>query len=287
MPELPEVETIRADLEKKILHKKIVKVEVLLPKIVKNKPYFFKNNLLGKSFSRLDRAGKLLLFALGSGKFWLLIHLKMTGQLIYQKKNKITIGGHSFSRLDKILPNKYSYVIFIFQDGARLFFNDLRQFGYIKLVSKSEKELIVAKYGIEPLQQNFTEENFINIFKKKKTILKALLLNQQLIAGIGNIYADEICFRAGVRPSRLVNTLSLVELKKIYLASQQIIRLAIKHRGTTFNDYVDAQGNKGNYLKYLQVYGRLGKICKKCKREKIKKIKLAGRGTHYCSNCQE
>lgn len=286
MPELPEVETIRGDLEKKILHKKIVKVEVFLPKIVKNKVYFFKNNLLGKSFSRIDRIGKLLLFALAPSRFWLLIHLKMTGQLLYQKKNKIIVGGHSQSPLDIILPSKYSYVIFTFQDGARLFFNDMRQFGYVKLVSASEKELIVAEYGIEPLQPNFTKKNFAIIFKKRKTILKALLLNQKFIAGIGNIYADEICFAAKILPSRRVHKLTVMEIDALYMACQRVIRKAIRLRGTTFNSFIDSEGRQGNFLKYLNVFGREKKICKRCHQGVIKKIRLVGRGTHFCPHCQ-
>jgi len=286
MPELPEVETIRGDLEKKLLHKKIVKVEVFLPKIVKNDVYFFKNNLSGKSFSRIDRIGKLLLFSLAPGNFWLLIHLKMTGQLLYQKKNKIIAGGHSQSQLDKILPSKYSYVIFTFQDGSRLFFNDMRQFGYVKLVSAPEKELIVAEYGIEPLQPNFTKKNFVSIFKNRKTILKALLLNQKFIAGIGNIYADEICFAAKILPSRRVYKLTAVEIDALYSACQKVIRKAIRLRGTTFNSFIDSEGRQGNFLKYLYVFGREKKICKRCHQGVIKKIRLVGRGTHFCPYCQ-
>ena len=286
MPELPEVETIRGDLEKKILHKKIVKVEVFLPKIVKNKLYFFKKNLSGKSFSHIGRIGKLLLFSIAPGNLWLLIHLKMTGQLLYQKKNKIIAGGHSQSKINIVLPNKYSYVIFTFQDDSRLFFNDMRQFGYVKLVSNSEKELIVAEYGIEPLQSNFTRKNFASIFKKKKTILKALLLNQKFIAGIGNIYADEICFAAKILPSRRVHKLRAVEIDALYIACQKVIRKAIRLRGTTFNSFIDSEGRQGNFLKYLFVFGREKKICKRCHQGVIKKTRLVGRGTHFCPYCQ-
>lgn len=298
MPELPEVETIRQDLSKNIINKKIDKLEIGKVKIVKNDIEEFKKELLEKSFSEIERIGKLLIFVLKSSneKKYLLIHLKMTGQLIYTDKKNTIAGGHSNSReesmryrlggLEKNLPNKFSHVIFSFKDGSRLYFNDMRQFGYLKIVGQDELNLIKARYGIEPLQKNFTWKNFENLFFGKKTNIKAFLLKQEVVAGLGNIYVDEILFASGVLPTRAVSSLSKDELKSIFDNTKKIIKKAIKFRGTTFSDFVDASGEKGNFSKFLKVYGKEKQICSKCKRTKIIKTKVAGRGTRICPRCQ-
>lgn len=289
MPELPEVETIRRDLEKKISTKKIKDIKVLAIKSVYNKSAEFLKVLVGNNFNHIERRGKLLMFALDkAGKYgYMLVHLKMTGQLIYRHKNQILAGGHSQTAMDTIVPNKFTRVIFTFGDGGQLFFNDLRRFGYLKLVSKEEKEKIVKNnFGIEPLTTDYIFEDFAKFFKKRKTNIKALLLNQKLISGIGNIYADEACFDAKVLPTRKVNSLSVSEIKKIFKCVEDVLRVAIENRGTTFNNYVDSNGNTGAHINFLKVYGRDGEKCKKCKNI-ILKMKHAGRGTHYCPNCQK
>lgn len=287
MPELPEVETIRRDLDRKIRHKKIKRIEVRKLKIVRGSVADFKCALLGKSFVHVERRAKLLIFKISSGKKFLLIHLKMTGQLIYESGCSTIAGGHGWPPLDRRLPSRYSHVIFTFRDGSRLFFNDLRQFGYLQLVDRATKDKIIAGYGLEPLTREFTLPRFAQVFRGKKTWLKALLLNQGLIAGIGNIYADEICHAAGMRPTRKVSTLKAADIKRLYAASQKILRKAVEKRGTTFSDYVDADGRTGNYLRYLKVYDRAGKKCLSCKKGIIKKIKIGSRGTHYCPVCQK
>ena len=286
MPELPEVETIRRDLQRKIVGKKIVQIKVRKPKIIKgSKPAFIKS-LTGNSFAKIKRRGKLLIFKLKKGDRYLLIHLKMTGQLIYQACGKVTAGGHGWPKVDE-LPNKYSHIIFTFADKSQLFFNDLRQFGYMRLVDEGELQEVRQQFGIEPLTKGFTWTNFRQAVTGKKTNIKAVLLNQGVIAGIGNIYADEICWRAGVQPSRAVGGLSQAELRKIFNSCNVILKQAIKYRGTTFNDYVDADGKKGNFVSRLKVYQRAGEKCQRCQQAEIKKIKIAGRGTHYCPRCQK
>jgi len=286
MPELPEVETIRTDLEKKILHKKITKLEIIKSKFSDEENKKLEKIVSGAKIKNIERYGKLLIFVLERNNIFLLIHLKMTGQLIYMNKNIIIGGGHSFKVFNKELPDKYTQAIFYFHDHSRLFFNDLRRFGYIKFSNKDEKEKIVERFGIEPLKNNFTFKNFSELLKNKKMILKALLMNQALIAGIGNIYADEICFCAGVLPHRKTTSLKDDEIKKLFLCSKSVLKKAIKYRGTTFNNYIDSDGNKGNFSKFLQVYGRKGKPCFKCT-NLIQKKKLAGRGTHFCEFCQK
>lgn len=288
MPELPEVETIRRDLEKKISTKKIKDIKVLATKSVHNQTAEFLKILVGNNFSHIERRGKLLMFALNkAGKYgYMLVHLKMTGQLVYRNKQKILAGGHSQTAMDADVPNKFTRVIFNFSDGGQLFFNDLRRFGYLKLVSKEEKEKIVENnFGIEPLTPDYIFEDFVKLFENRKTNIKALLLNQKLISGIGNIYADEACFDAKVLPTRKVNSLSVSEIKKLFKCVEDVLRVAIENRGTTFNNYVDSDGNTGAHINFLKVYGRDGEKCKKCK-SIILKMKHAGRGTHYCPNCQ-
>lgn len=289
MPELPEVETIRRDLEKKIVGQKVKSIEVLATKSVHNKSADFLSTLVGNNFKQVERRGKLLMFALNkAGKYaYLLVHLKMTGQLIYRNKKQILAGGHSQTAMDVNVPNKFTRVIFTFSDGGQLFFNDLRRFGYLKLVSKEEKEKIVKNnFGIEPLTPDYLFEDFAKLFKKRQTNIKTLLLNQKLISGIGNIYADEACFDANVLPMRVASSLKNEELKKLFKAIEKVLEISIKNRGTTFNNYVDSNGNTGEHVNFLKVYGRDGEKCKRCKSLILKK-KHAGRGTHYCLVCQK
>jgi len=289
VPELPEVETIRRDLYQVLRHKTILKLDVNKTKQVRGDIESFTRVLEGNSFSNIERRGKLLIFTLSNTDTFLLTHLKMTGQLIYQDGEKVIAGGHSHaqSELNFALPNKYTHIIFTFDDGSRLFFNDMRQFGYLQLVDLPGKTAIESNYGLEPLSEAFELEYFqAQIKRYMRATIKKLLLDQQAIAGIGNIYADEICFQAKVRPDRLVTSLTEAEIVQLYDSIKPLLLLAIKHRGTTFNDYRDARGNKGNFVRLLKVYGRAGQQCSRCERAKIEKIKHAGRGTHFCPQCQ-
>ncbi len=294
MPELPEVETVVRDLRTRILNKTIIKLDILLPRIVKSKS--FKKLILGNKFIDIERIGKLIVVGIkraatngahaNENNDYLLIHLKMTGQLVYQKGNKIIAGGHSEGNVRVTLPNRWTRVIFTFSDKSKLYFNDLRTFGYLRIVNSKELEIVKGKFGIEPLGIELTLNLLKEKIKPRKTSIKALLLNQQVIAGLGNIYVDEILFRAKVRPTRIANSLKTKEIENIYKAIKPILRQAIKARGTTFNNFVDANGKTGNFVSKLKIYGRAGKKCKKCG-SKIKKIKVAGRGTHFCVVCQK
>ncbi len=287
MPELPEVETIRKDLEKVILNKKITKIDIKKPKLIKNDNIEdFVSDITNNKLKSINRIGKLIYIDISDNKN-LLIHLKMTGQLIYQSKNNTVAGGHNWPPIDTGLPNKYSHVIFHFDDDSTLFFNDQRQFGYLKTINNSDLKIIIEDYGIEPLQKNFTLENFKNIFKNRKSNIKSILLNQKIISGLGNIYVDEICFDSGIKPHTLANKLTSEKIKKLHFSTEKIISNAIKYRGTTFSDYVDSKGSKGNFSHQLKVYGRKDQNCLKCKKNIIQKTKLASRGTYFCTNCQK
>ena len=293
MPELPEVETIKNDLKQKILKKRIKKVDLRLKKIVKSSKKEFVLILEKNSFKNIRRRGKLLMFDLSQKNKYLLIHLRMTGQLIYQKNKEVIAGGHSDRRRDEAvprlyddLPNKHTHVIFHFSDNSQLFFNDLRRFGVVKIVDKKELENILNNFGKEPLEKSFSLKIFQDIIKSKSENIKAFLLNQKYLAGIGNIYADEILFEAKILPGRKINSLDAKEIKKIYQAIRKILKKAVKYRGTTFYSYTDARGQKGNFTKFLKVYKREGEKCLRCKKGIIIKTKIAGRGTRYCSKCQ-
>lgn len=287
MPELPEVETIRQDLRKKILTKKIISVDFLHTKVIQGAIKNIAGELVGSSFVEIDRVGKLLIFKIATPDRYLLIHLKMTGQLIYRIGEKIYAGGHSMSTLQSELPDKHTQCIITFTDGSKLYFNDLRRFGYVKIVDQHELEQIKKTYGIEPLTPAFTLDAFIATLKNKKTILKAFLLNQKYLAGIGNIYADEIAHAARLKPTRNLSTLSAHNITTLFTSIQKILAEAVKHRGTTFNNYVDSDGNKGNFSSYLKVYEQAGKPCDYCRTNLIKKTRVAGRGTYWCAGCQK
>lgn len=279
---MPEVETIRRDLAERIVKRKIVAVEISDKKLGEAK--HFAQVLIGNQIVAAERIGKLLIFRLKSGEF-LLVHLKMTGQLIHISGKKIIAGGHEIGNSKEDLPNKHTRIFLTFADKSRLFFNDLRRFGYVKIVSAEEVEEIKEAYGVEPLQPNFTLEKFAKVLSGGRNI-KAVLLDQKKVAGIGNIYADEILFAAGILPSRSAGSLKPEEIKRLFVYAEKIIEKAIAHRGTTFSDYVDSFGQKGNFTRFLKVYGRKGEKCPACGKP-LKVAKIAGRSTHFCLKCQQ
>jgi formamidopyrimidine-DNA glycosylase len=286
MPELPEVETVRRDLQKHIAHKTIDRLTLSHTKVIRPTHARLKKVLIGNVIAGVDRVGKLLIIQLTRGDEVVLVHLKMTGQLIYRDKKTVIAGGHSLSESIQSLPNKHTRAIIHFTDGSELFFNDMRLFAYLTLADEKELIRVKSTYGIEPGTAAFTKEAFQNIFVRRTAPVKAVLLNQKLIAGVGNIYADEACFLAHIRPMRRANTLTKKEIDQLWAATEKVIVLGIEKRGTTFNHFVDGDGNKGGFLPFLRVYGRAGESCKKCKTP-IVKTHSAGRGTHYCPTCQK
>lgn len=256
MPELPEVETLKRELDRALVGKK------------------FKDT--GKKILGVDRRAKVLIFHLSGGEA-LLFHLKMTGQLVY----KNIIGGHPED------PQKYTRATFHFTDGSKLLFNDLRKFGWYKFMSETELPNFFAKTGVEPLSKDFTLARFKEIlshYPKRK--IKQFLLDQALVAGLGNIYVDESCFLAGILPTRIVSSLKANEIKKLHRSIIAVLKLSISKKGTSSRNYVRSNGEPGGFVPFLNVYGRGKEICKICG-EKISKIKLNGRGTHFCPRCQK
>ena len=271
MPELPEVETIKKELLENIKGKKITDVKIITPKVINYSPRKFVKIIKGTAVKDIQRRAKLLIINF-TNSYNLLVHLKLTGQFLYQ--GKISAATH---------------IIFIFQDGSKLLYNDQRKFGYIKLLTDSELANLLAKadFGPEPLGKNFTLDAFKEtLTRKKKSKIKPLLMNQKFIAGIGNVYAQEICFYAKVLPMKEVSSLSQKEIRNIYKGIKEILPRAIKYKGSSVDTYLDIYGKKGKFIPFLKVYGREGKQCLRCKKAKIKKITLAGRGTCFCPNCQ-
>ncbi len=277
MPELPEVETIRAQLQKLIVGKKIKEIKIGLPKMVKLPLEKFRKAVACATIKKVNRRAKILVFELSSGQS-LLIHLKLSGRLIFRKK------GESLRPED----TKWNHLIYYFADNSRLFHNDLRQFGYVKLVKTDELEDFFKKekLGPEPLEKDFTLSEFSAILKRKsKAKIKQFLMDQQNIAGIGNIYSDEILFFTGIHPLKRIADLKPTEIKKIFEGIKEILTQALKFQGSSVDLYLDASGQEGRYVPRLKVYGREGLPCFRC-REKIKRIKLGGRSVHYCPQCQ-
>ncbi|MFA5358457.1 MAG: bifunctional DNA-formamidopyrimidine glycosylase/DNA-(apurinic or apyrimidinic site) lyase [Patescibacteria group bacterium] len=288
MPELPEVETIVRELDSKIKNKKIKSVEVKVPKMVNFSVKNFKKYLIGSKIKRVYRRAKMIIIELDDNHY-LLIHLKMTGQLIYAKKDGrvAAVGGHPQRGGLDGLPNKFTHIVITFFDGSRLFYNDMRKFGWMKIVDGKHLSLIDKSYGIEPFKRDFTLSNFLAVlahYSNRK--IKQILMDQSLVGGVGNIYADESCFCAKIRPTRIAKTLTKIESKNLFLCISKIMKLAISKGGTSADTYVRTDGTKGGFEKYLKVYGRGGQKCKRCSGV-IKKIKLNGRGTHYCESCQK
>lgn len=287
MPELPEVETIRRGLEKTIINKKIVNINVINKAPIRGDIDNFIRTLKNNRIKKIERIGKLLMFEFEKGNY-MLAHMKMTGQLIYRFDHKIVAGGHNLPRLTEAdLPSKYSWVIWNFEDGSNLYFNDMRKFGYLQIVDRGQKEKIFSEYGIEPLTKNFSFDNFKKVLAGKKAPIKSVLMDQHLISGIGNIYADEICFQAKIMPNRPAGDLNKEELRTLYESTEEILDKAIESGGTTFKDYVNAHGGKGGFMEYLKVYKREKEKCLRCDKGIITKKKIGGRESRFCPICQK
>ena len=287
MPELPEVETLRRDL-KRVVGKVIKKVNVnWLKMILPLNEKTFNATLKNKKIISIARRAKMLIFNLSDGNHFL-VHLKMTGQLIYQpRKGSMVFGGHPQEGGLDDLPNKFTHVIFKFTDDSVLYFNDMRKFGWIRHASPTDLQLHLDKYGAEPLSKTFTLEYFKQVLKKyPNRKIKQLLLDQSLIAGLGNIYADETCFDAKVLPTRRVVTLTAQEIKALHKAIPKILKLSISKKGTSFSNYIRLDGRQGRMIHWLKVYNKAGQRCQRCGGV-IKKIKLNQRGTHFCPRCQK
>lgn len=298
MPELPEVENLRRGLQKAILGQKIGKVFVHKPKLVSGKGNVrtasgaqsraFVKGLTGERFAAIERRAKNLIFIFKSGKV-LLVHLKMSGQFAYRSKDKsrAVIGGHPIELSETTLPNKHSHVIFELERGT-LYYNDTRMFGYLLFYpdrAAFEKEGHFHSIGVEPLDAAFTPAYLRQKLAVSKKKIKTALMEQGIVAGLGNIYADEALFEAGIRPVRRADSLRSGEAKKLHAAIRRILTRAIKVGGSSVATYRLLDESRGNYAREHKVYGRAGEKCPVCG-QPLLKTALNGRTTVFCRNCQ-
>lgn len=310
MPELPEVETVKRGLNKLIVGKTVKTVDYNNPKSFPNAPADVEEFLINAKIVEVRRRAKVLMIDLDS-KYSLVIHLKMTGQLVFVPAAEIVAdpaillpttydplsttgetrfaGGHPNDSLVGALPDKSTHVTFEFSDGSHLFFNDQRKFGWVRLIPTAEIANIdfMKRVGPEPLEADFTSGQFAARFKRRpNSTIKAALLDQSVIAGVGNIYADESLWGARIHPASRVADVSATKFKLLYTELRAVMNLSIEKGGSTNRNYVNAEGKKGSYMDFARVFRREGLPCPRCGTEIIK-LRVAGRGTHICPNCQK
>lgn len=281
MPELPEVETIKRELSSYLTGKKIVEVEILRPKLIKGiSAETFAKKLIGDTILGIERRAKYLILPLKSGNA-LVIHLGLTGALLK------SLPKPPHSKLGQE-AQKYIRVSFRLSSGTRLDFSDLRLFGKIWCLPQKEVSELkeIKKLGIEPFAKDFTLEWFAKELSRRKTKIKLLLLDQSFIAGIGNIYANEVLFYAGIHPKRPANEITSAEAKKLHEAILDVLTKAIQYKGSSVDRYVDAEGEEGTFHLQHKVYDRKGEPCFKCKTP-VQRISFGQRGTYFCPKCQK
>jgi len=293
MPELPEVETTVRDLKTKVLKRTFVDVWTDFKRIVKKPKNFerFKKEIKGKKIKRIWRRGKNILFGLSKNKT-LLIHLKLTGHLLLGKWRKEK-GDWKYllsGALKEDPMNRFLHLIFWINGNfpQMIALSDLRKFAKVELWDSDnlKKSSVFKKLGPEPLKKSFNFKKFKEILSGKKGKIKQVLMNQEVIAGIGNIYSDEILWEAKIHPLKEIPSFSEKELKRVYLAIKKILKKAIKAKGESFSDFRRPSGEKGKFDPLIKVYRKTGKKCICC-RSVIKRIKLGGRSAHFCPKCQK
>lgn len=286
MPELPEVETVRRGLKSLIVNKKITHVSFDWPKGFPNTQSDVNQFLIKSHITDVRRRAKVLMIDLDTN-YSLVVHLKMTGQLVYRGKENFGAGHPNDSLVGK-LPDKSTRVEITFDDKSKLFFNDQRKFGWMRLLPTIEIPNIdfMRRVGPEPLESDFTAKVlFDRLQRRKNSSIKAALLDQTVLAGIGNIYADEALWGAKIHPSTKVCQLSESQIKKLYTEIVNVLRLSIEKGGSTDRNYVNAEGKKGSYIEFAKVFRRENLPCPRCSTTIIK-IRVASRGTHVCPKCQ-
>lgn len=267
MPELPEVETIRRSLLSNV-NASIQKVEIFHPGILRRQDYEL-NELSGQIIQEIARRGKFLVLKTRERKY-LVIHLGMSGRFFMLEETEALAGKHI-------------HAVLLLDNGRRLVYQDPRRFGGLWLVRDVAE--FFAHMGCEPLEDEFNQDVLAKLLKDRKVAIKTLLLNQNLIAGIGNIYADEALFAAGILPHRAAGSLTEAEIGRLTWAIKEVLKKSIEQRGTTFRDFRDGYNQSGGFQNHLQVYGRINAPCRKCG-QLILQDRIGGRSTHYCQHCQ-
>lgn len=308
MPELPEVQTVVSELNRKLKNRKIKKIDVHQAKVVSVGPAVVSNIrnvtqstvnkfvmlLTGRKILSVKRRAKMLIFDV-DGPLSMLVHLKMTGQFIYEDKKLRAKTKSQYRILNKLtaplvkLPSKFTHVVFHFSDGSTLYYNDVRQFGYLRVVEDKHINEVreLKEYGPEPLSKEFTFSKFkAALQRRKKLAIKLALMDPKVVVGIGNIYSDEILYHAKVAPDRQVNSLSTKELKTVFSKIKPVLKTALKYKGSSVGDFVRTDGKWGSMGKHHYVYGRKGQKCKRCGTI-IQSLKLGGRTSCFCPKEQK
>ncbi len=272
MPEIAEVETVRNTLKNMVLNKTIKDVNIIYPKMIESDIKDFKNILIGKKFIDIKRIGKWLIFDLGD--YYLLSHLRMEGKYFVKEHNEEI--------------NKHEHIIITFTDNTDLRYHDTRKFGRMNLIKKENLNEVEAikKQGIEPINDNLTKEYLYEKIHKKNLPIKTILLDQTIISGLGNIYADEVLFLSKINPLKKGSDITLDECEMIKKSAKEVIEKAILCGGTTIKSYTSSLGVTGRFQQYLMVHKRENELCKNCNTSIIR-IKVGGRSTYYCPNCQK
>jgi formamidopyrimidine-DNA glycosylase len=268
MPELPEVETVVRALRGPLVGQTILEIRNYWPKQISPDLAEFQARIHGKQIKAVDRRAKYIVISL-SGDETLIIHLRMSGHLSVVDKNEP--------------PQKHVHTIFTLANGQELRFRDPRKFGRVYLVKDREK--ILGKLGPEPLERDFTVDVLTQRINGRNRQLKPLLLDQTIIAGIGNIYADEAAFDASLHPERRVSSLTLEEITALHQAIQKVLALGVEREGASISQYIKPDGTKGEMQDAVKVFRRTGQPCYHCGTP-IERIRLGGRSTHFCPNCQ-
>ena len=273
MPELPEVETIRRDLNKELKGRKIIRLKFYdWAKMLKPSPEALARAIKGKRIRDIGRRAKLLLIHLDGQGTTVAIHLKLTGQL--------------FIRKTPDPPDKFTHVILELDKGGELRFNDMRKFGFMKVIeNRAELDKLLSEFGPEPFTKEFTLETVKKIITKSSRAIKTVIMDQAKISGVGNIYADEALWRAKIHPEKRAEKLTEKELKNLYDSILLVLAQGIEDRGTSVDQYLDIYARDGKHAKNLKVFRLNGEPCPRCGTI-IKKIRVGGRGTHYCPKCQ-
>ena len=286
MPELPEVETVRIGLQRLVVGKTIKAVHHHADKSFPNEQSLVDTFMVGAEITAVKRRAKVLLIEL-STEYTVMVHLKMTGQLVFVGDERWG-AGHPNDSLVHTLPDKSTRVTIEFTDKTNLYFNDQRRFGWVKLLPNHlvPKDPFMQKVGPEPLEPEFIADVFVpRVRKRKGTSIKAAILDQTVLAGVGNIYADESLWSAKIHPASIVGKLSDDDLVRLHKEIVDVMNLSIEKGGSTNKNYVNAEGKKGSYMDFANVFRREGQPCVRCETI-IEKSRVAGRGTHVCTTCQ-
>ena len=302
MPELPEVETVTRGLRRLIVGKKVAHISSDNPKSFPNPQVEVDNFIIGKTITQVHRRAKVLIIDFSSD-YSFIIHLKMTGQLVYVNTKKALShesiaddnlseqrfgAGHPNDSLIGRLPDTSTRVILTFDDESHLYFNDQRKFGWMRLMPTASVPEIdfMKRLGPEPLEDDFTGEVFYRrLQRRKNTSIKAAILDQTVLAGVGNIYADESLWGAKIHPKTIVKNLSKNEISKLTHEIKYVMNLSIEKGGSTDRNYVNAEGKRGSYIDFARVFRRVNEPCQRCN-TLIVKTRVASRGTHLCPECQ-